>query len=61
MTGFNERLNFGQTNKIEFNKADFLKYAIEHNQSNIKLDPNPDNWEVVREVHQTLTMFVAEK
>lgn len=57
----NEWLSLDQTNKIEFNKADFLKYAIEHNQSNIKLDPNPDNWEVVREVHQTLTMFVAEK
>lgn len=57
----NEWLNLGQINEIEFNKADFLKYAIKHNQSNIKLDPNPDNWEIVHEVHQTLTMFVAEK
>lgn len=57
----NEWLNLDQTNEIEFNKTDFLKYAIEHNQSNIKLDPDPDNWEVVHEVHQTLTMFVAEK
>ena len=57
----NEWLNLDQINEIEFNKANFLKYAIEHNQSNIKLDPNLDNWEVVHEVHQTLTMFVAEK
>lgn len=57
----NKWLNFDQINEIKFNKTDFLKYAIEHNQSNIKFDPNPDNWEVVHEVHQTLTMFVAEK
>ena len=57
----NEWLSLDQVNEIEFNKTDFLKYAIKHNQSNLELDPNPDNWEVVHEVHQTLTMFVAEK